>query len=106
MGKYGIRLLPKLAFENTYAIGMLAETAEKYSLDTINDLAEVSDEIAFGAKHGFYTEEESITYTSFINLKYSAIEIRNIEVTTVYTTAIMSRKIRLVILKDDKDFFS
>lgn len=120
MEKHGIKLLDKIGSENTYAIGVLAETAEKYNLKTISDLAEVSEEIVFGAEHDFYTEEGSMKYTPFIdfygmdfadnkpidiNLKYSAIETGNIDATTVYTTDGMNKKIGLVILEDDQKFF-
>lgn len=120
MEKHGIRLLAKIGSENTYAIGLLAETADKYQLETISDLAAVSDEIIFGAEHDFYTEEGSMKYTPFIefyginfkdnkpidiNLKYSAIESGNIDATTVYTTDGMNKKVGLVTLEDDKEFF-
>lgn len=120
MEKHGIRLLDKIGSENTYAIGVLAETAEQYNLETISDLAEISDELVFGAEHDFYTEEGSMKYTPFIefygmdfkdnkpidiNLKYSAIESGNIDATTVYTTDGMNKKVGLVTLADDKKFF-
>ena len=120
MEKHGIRLLDKIGSENTYAIGVSKEIAEKYNLKTISDLTKVSDEITFGAEHDFYTEEGSMKYTPFIdfynmdfkdnkpidiNLKYSAIESGNIDATTVYTTDGMNKKVGLVILEDDKNFF-
>lgn len=120
MDRHRITLLDKIGSENTYAIGVLAETAEKYNLETISDLAEVSNEIVFGAEHDFYTEAGSMKYTPFvefyemdfednrpidINLKYSAIESGNIDATTAYTTDGMNKKVGLVILEDDQDFF-
>lgn len=120
MEKHGIRLLDKIGSENTYAIGVLAETAEEHNLKTISDLAEISEEIVFGAEHDFYTEEGSMKYTPFIefygmdfkdnkpidiNLKYSAIESGNIDATTVYTTDGMNKKVGLVTLEDDQKFF-
>lgn len=120
MERHEIRLLDKFGSENTYGIGVLTETAEKYNLKTISDLAEIADEIVFGAGHDFYTEEGSMKYTPFIefyglnfkdnkpidiNLKYSAIESGNIQATTVYTTDGMNKKINLFILEDDQKFF-
>ena len=120
MEKYGIKLLDKIGSENTYAIGVLEETAEEYDLKTISDLAQVSEQIVFGAEHDFYTEAGSMKYTPFIqfynmdfkdnkpidiNLKYSAIESGNIDATTVYTTDGMNKKVGLAILEDDQNFF-
>ncbi|KNZ41498.1 glycine betaine ABC transporter substrate-binding protein [Acetobacterium bakii] len=116
----GVHLMDKLGSENTYAIGVLPETAEKYNLKTVSDLAAVSDQLIFGAEHGFYTEEGSMKYTPFIEfyglnfkeskpidiaLKYSAIENKNIDVTMVYTTDGLNKKAGLVILEDDRQFF-
>lgn len=116
----GVRLLDKLGSENTYAVGVLPEIAEKYNLKTITDLAAVSDQLIFGAEHGFYTEEGSMKYTPFtqfyglnfkeskpidIALKYSAIENGNIDVTMVYTTDGLNKKAGLVLLEDDRQFF-
>ncbi|MGV8905673.1 MAG: glycine betaine ABC transporter substrate-binding protein [Acetobacterium sp.] len=116
----GVHLLGKLGSENTYAIGVLPATAEKYNLKTISDLAAVSDQLVFGAEHGFYTEEGSMKYTPFtafyglnfkdskpidISLKYAAIENGNIDVTMVYTTDGLNKKVGLKILEDDRQFF-
>lgn len=116
----GVQLMDKIGSENTYAIGVLPETIEKYNLKTISDLAAVADQLTFGAEHDFYTEAGSMKYTPFtefyglnfkenkpidIALKYSAIETGNIDVTIVYTTDGMNKKVGLVILEDDQKFF-
>lgn len=116
----GVHLLDKLGSENTYAVGVLPETAQKYNLKTISDLAAVSDQLVFGAEHGFYTEEGSMKYTPFtqfyglnfkenkpidLALKYAAIENGNIDVTIVYTTDGLNKKVGLVVLEDDRSFF-
>lgn len=116
----GVHMLDKIGSENTYAIGVLPETAQKYNLKTISDLAAVSDQLVFGAEHGFYTEEGSMKYGPFTEfyglnfkenkpldmaLKYSAIESGNIDVTIVYTTDGMNKKTGLVVLDDDRNFF-
>lgn len=120
MEEHGIRLLEPVGSENTYAIGLLEEKIEEYDLETISDLAEVADELVFDAEHDFYTEEGSMKYTPFIkfqdlefkdnkpidiNLKYSAIESGNIDVTPVYTTDGLTKEVGLVTLEDDQDFF-
>lgn len=116
----GIELMDKFGSENTYAIAVLAETAEKYNLKTITDLAAVADQLSFGAEHEFYSDAGSMKYTPFtefyglnfkenkpidLNLKYSAIESGNIDATIVYTTDGMNKKVGLVVLEDDQKFF-
>ena len=116
----GVQLLDKFGSENTYAIGVLPETAEKYNLKTITDLAAASDQLTFGAEHEFYSDAGSMKYTPFtefyglnfkdnkpidLNLKYSAIESGNIDATIVYTTDGMNKKVGVLVLEDDREFF-
>lgn len=116
----GVHMLDKLGSENTYAVGVLPQTAEKYNLKTISDLATVAEQLVFGAEHGFYSEEGSMKYKPFVQfynlnfkenkpldmaLKYSAVESGNIDATIVYTTDGLNKKSGLVILEDDKEFF-
>lgn len=116
----GVQLLDKFGSENTYAIGVLPVTAEKYDLKTLSDLASASDQLVFGAEHEFYADAGSMKYVPFtefygmdfkenkpidLNLKYSAIESGNIDVTIVYTTDGMNKKVGLVVLEDDQGFF-
>src|SRR5690606_16065762 len=41
--RYGVRWLPPLGFENTFAIAVRPETAEQYGLRTLSDLAREDD---------------------------------------------------------------
>jgi osmoprotectant transport system permease protein len=43
--KHGITMFPALGFNNTYALAVRPETAEKYNLRTISDLARVSGQL-------------------------------------------------------------
>jgi len=120
MEEYSVRLLDKLGTNNTYSIGVPQAIADEYDLETISDLAAVSDQLIFGAEHDFFTEEGSAKYNPFVefyglnfkkanqidmSLKYSAIESGSIDVTVVYATDGMNRKYDLKILEDDKAFF-
>lgn len=113
-------LLDKLGFDNTYAIGVPEEIAEKYNLETISDLKEVANELVFGAEHDFFSQEGSMKYYPFTefyglnfkdkvsvdgSLKYSAIMNGNFDVTVVYATDGLNRMAKLKILKDDQKFF-
>jgi len=116
----GVMLLDKLGINNTYAIAVPQDIADEYSLNTISDLAAVADQLVFGAEHDFFTEEGSAKYNPFvefyglefkegkqidINLKYSAVESGNIDVTVVYATDGLNRQAGLKILEDDRQFF-
>jgi len=116
----GVMLLDKLGINNTYAIAVPQDIADEYSLNTISDLAAVADQFVFGAEHDFFTEEGSAKYNPFvefyglefkegkqidINLKYSAVESGNIDVTVVYATDGLNRQAGLKILEDDRQFF-
>lgn len=115
-----VRLLEPLGHENTYAIGVTQELAAQHGLNTISDLAAVAPELIFGAEHEFFSEEGSMKYGPFtefygldfkegkaieLALKYSAVESGNIDVTVVYSTDGMNKKVGLKILEDDRRFF-
>ncbi len=115
-----VHLLDMLGSENTYAIGVTQELAEKYDLNTISDLEPVAKDLVFGAEHEFFSEEGSMKFGPFskfyglkfkeakaidLGLKYSAIESGNIDVTIVYTTDGMNRKVGLKVLEDDRSYF-
>ena len=117
---YGMRQLEKLGFDNTYAIAVPQEIAEQYGLETVSDLVPVAPELVFGAEHEFFTLEGSMKYGPFtefyglsfkewvpvdVSLKYTAIENGNFDVTEVYATDGLNRKVGLKILDDDKSFF-
>lgn len=120
MERYGLRLLDKLGLNNTYAVAVPESVAEQYNLNCVSDLAPVAGELRFGAEHGFFTEEGSMKFGPFsafyglnfkearaidLGLKYSAIGSGAFEVTEVYTTDGMNRKVNLKILEDDRGFF-
>ena len=118
--EYGMRLLEKLGFDNTYAIAVPQAVADQYGLETISDLVPVADQLTFGAEQGFFTLEGSMKYGPFtefyglnfrnpvsvdLGLKYAAVENGSFDVTVVYATDGLNRKAGLKILEDDKSFF-
>lgn len=117
---YDLRLLSKLGFDNTYAVAVPQAIAEKYGLETVSDLIPVAGELVFGAEQGFFTLEGSMKYNPFVEfyglefrdtvpvdqgLKYSAIENGSFDVTVVYATDGLNRKVGLKVLEDDLSFF-
>ncbi len=115
-----VGLIGKIGHNNTYAMAVRREIAEKYNLKTTTDLAKVAPEIVFGAEHGFFSEEGSAKYTPYtefyglnfkeakafdINLKYVSLDNKDIDATIAYTTDGMVKKSDLVILEDDRNYF-
>lgn len=120
MEKDGTRLLAKLGTDNTYAIAVTQEVADKYNLSTVTDLVSVAGELVFGAEHEFFSEEGSMKFNPFskfyglefkeaksvdLGLKYSAVENGMLDVVIVYATDGLNKKAQLVILEDDQGYF-
>lgn len=118
--EYGMRLLEKLGFDNTYAVAVPQAVADRYGLETVSDLIPIADQLTFGAEQGFFTREGNMKYYPFVEfyglefrdkisvdlgLKYTAIESGSFDVTVVYATDGLNRKVGLKILEDDKSFF-
>ena len=118
--KYGLRLLDPLGFDNTYAVAVPQAVADHYGLATISDLAAVAPGLTFGAEQGFFTMEGSMKFTPFtqfyglhfqnivsidLGLKYAAVENGTLDVTVVYATDGLNRKVGLHLLEDDRHFF-
>jgi glycine betaine/choline ABC-type transport system substrate-binding protein len=119
--KDGTRLLEPLGHENTYAIGVTAQLADQHDLNTISDLIDLAPQMNFGAEHEFFSEEGSMKYGPFVAfyglefkdskaielaLKYSAVESGQVDVTIVYSTDGMNKKVGLKVLEDDLNFFA
>ena len=115
-----VLLLDKIGSENTYAIGVTQKLADEYGIDTISDLVAVAPKLVFGAEHEFFSEEGSMKFGPFskfyglkfkdakaidLALKYSAIDSGNIDVTIVYSTDGMNKKVGLKVLEDDLNYF-
>ncbi|HUJ62741.1 MAG TPA: ABC transporter permease/substrate-binding protein [Kofleriaceae bacterium] len=56
--EHGVRALPPLGFENTYAIAVRSDTATRYGLHTLADLARVAHELAIGGDYEFFSRPE------------------------------------------------
>ncbi|MDD3347667.1 glycine betaine ABC transporter substrate-binding protein [Oscillibacter sp.] len=118
--RYGLRMLEKLGFDNTYAIAVPQAVADQYGLETVSDLLPIADQLVFGAEHEFFTQEGSMKFGPFtefyglkfkdevsvdVSLKYAAAEKGSFDVTEVYATDGLNRKANLKVLEDDRNFF-
>src|SRR5699024_10003713 len=113
-----IKWMEIYGFSNTYAMVVTQETADKYDLETVSDLAAVGDEFTLGSTHVF--TERSDGYPGLIEhydfdfkdvkgmdpaLMYQAVEQGDVDVISGFATEGRIAALDLVILEDDKNFF-
>ena len=116
----GLTLLEKFGFQNTYALAVKQEFAQKHNIKTISDLVPFAQYLVFGAEHEFFDLTGTMRFRPFnrrygiewrdgrsleMGLKYAAIDSGNIDVTMVYSTDGLNKKSNLYILEDNLSFF-
>lgn len=116
--EYGLRMLEKLGFDNTYVVALTNSAA--VTGRNVSDLIPVARDLVFGAEHEFFTQEGSMKFGPFtefyglefkdtlsvdVSLKYAAAEKGSFDVTVVYATDGLNRKAGLTALEDDLGFF-
>ena len=107
-----------LGFNNTYAMAVRREDAEKYGLAKASDLAEVAPEWLLGGDENFdirpdaypgWAEHYGIEFKDVLPMQYAimykAIESGEVQVIAAYSTDSRIKKLDLVVLEDDKHFF-
>ena len=115
---YDMTLLDPMAFNNTYAIAVTPEFAEEHGVETISDLAPVTDQVSAGFTLEFndradgYPGIEDMYGFSFDNittmepqLRYTAIESGDVNLIDAYSTDAQLAEYNLVVLEDDQDLF-
>ena len=116
--RYGVRWLPPLGFENTYAIAVRRETARQFSLATLSDLASAAPRLSAGLTADFIERKDGLpglksaygmSFKSVRPLgqavKYQALASGAVDVIDGYSTDGFIAKYDLVVLRDDKRFF-
>jgi osmoprotectant transport system permease protein len=116
--RYGVRWLPPLGFQNTYAIAVRRETARQYGLVTLSDLARVADTLRAGLTPDFIGRPDGlpglegaygIAFRSVRALlpavKYQALAAGEVDVIDGYSTDGFLLRYNLTVLEDDKGFF-
>ena len=117
LGRQGIAMTPPLGFNNTYALAVRADTAERLKLSTISDLVG-HPELRFGVSNEFlnrgdgwpglkasYGLEPTSVQGLDHDLAYRGLDSGALDVTDVYTTDAEIAHYKLVVLKDDKHYF-
>lgn len=116
--RWGVRWLPPLGFQNTYAIAVRRETAERYGLRTLSHLAAVADELVAGFTPDFigradglaglrreYGLEPGAIRSLLQAVKYRALASGDVDVVDGYATDGAIARYDLVVLEDDRGFF-
>jgi osmoprotectant transport system permease protein len=116
--RYGVRWLPPLGFQNTYAIAVRRETARELGLATLSDLGRVGRTLRAGLTPDFIgrpdglpglQREYGLRFRSVRALlpavKYEALASGNVDVIDGYSTDGFIARYDLVVLKDDQNFF-
>ena len=118
LGKAGIGMTEPLGFNNTYALVMVRSRAEKLGLRTITDLKN-HPELKFGLTHEFLDRQDGwrplaqhyqLHPQNVIGidhaLGYAALVKGSIDVKDAYSTDAKISENDLVVLEDDRQFFS
>ena len=116
--RFGVRWLPPLGFENTYAIAVRRETAQRLGLRTLSDLARVAPQLTAGLTPDFIGRADGLpglqrAYGMRFRdvrplaqaLKYRALASGGVDVVDGYSTDGLIDRYNLVVLADDRRFF-
>jgi osmoprotectant transport system permease protein len=115
---YHVRWLPPLGFQNTYAIAVSRQTAAKYRLRTLTDLARESPHLIAGFTADFIGRSDGLVGLTRVYgirprevrplapaVKYQALASGAVDVIDGYSTDGLLAKYDLVTLIDDRHFF-
>jgi osmoprotectant transport system permease protein len=116
--RWGIRWLPPLGFENTYAIAVRPGTADSLGLSTLTDLAREGAALTAGLSPDFIGRTDGLpglraAYGLFPGevralvqaVKYQALAEGAVDVIDGYATDGQIARFGLTVLEDDRDFF-
>lgn len=115
--RYDLRWLEPFGFNNTYALVLREDTAERLGLRRISDLKTLAEPLRFGLTHEFLNREDG--FAGLIaaydldasargmehGLAYEAIAGGDLDVTDAYSTDGKLLRFSLRVLEDDRRFF-
>ena len=118
LSRWDLWWMSPLGFENSYALAVSRELAEKLNLRTISDLTKVSSSLKAGLGYEFVNRADGLpglhqryglTFKDVVTiqqtLKYQATESGEVDVLDVYTTDGRLAVYDFVVLEDDREFF-
>lgn len=114
-----ITMFDPLGLNNTFAVAMKTDLMNELEVETISDLAAVSDQLLFGANHVFYTRVndgyDGLVETYGLNfqdslkmdssLLYEAADAGELDVIIVYATDALLQSYDMTCLIDDQSLF-
>ncbi len=116
--QYGMDWLKPLGFNNTYVLAMKRDVAKKYNINSISDLAKVSNQLTLGSTMEFLNRSDGylgLQKTYGLNfkstkgvdagLRYTALASNETQVADAFSTDGILQKMNLKTLTDDKHFF-
>jgi osmoprotectant transport system permease protein len=116
--RFGVRWLPPLGFQNTYAIAIRRETAERLGLRTLSDLARNGPTLRAGLTPDFIGRDDGLpglgrayglrfreVRALVPAVKYQALAAGQVDVIDGYATDGLIARYDLVVLEDDRAFF-
>jgi osmoprotectant transport system permease protein len=116
--RWGVRWLPPLGFENSYAIAVRPVTAQEFGLATLSDVAAVSNQLVGGFTPDFIGRPDGLpglsdayglafrdTRSLIPAVKYQALDAGSVDIIDGYSTDGMIARYDLVVLEDDRRFF-
>lgn len=117
--KFKLEVMEPLGFENTYAIVIRREDAEKFNIKTLSEAAKYAPQWKAGFGYEFLEREDGYpglakTYGLKLNsapqqmdlgLMYKALGDKKIDIGNSSSTHGMIKTLNLVILEDDKRYF-
>lgn len=116
--QYQITWLKPLGFNNTYAVAIREDFADKNGITKVSQLAPLAKDLVFGAEHEFFDRQDGFDgmveayglrfkgeQKMDIALKYQAIGEGKMDVTDAFATDGQLITYKLKVLEDDKNFF-
>jgi osmoprotectant transport system permease protein len=116
--RYGVRWLPPLGFQNTYAIAIRRATADRYHIRTLTDLAREAPHLIAGFTPDFIGRADGLPGLARVYglhlravhplasaVKYQALAADAVDVVDGYSTDGLLSRYDLVALTDDRHFF-
>lgn len=116
--QFKLKWLKPLGFNNTYAVAVKEDFANKNNINKVSELAPFAPELIFGGEHEFFNRQDG--YEGMIEvyglkfkdvakmqvaLKYQAVGQDKMDVTDAFATDGQLITYKLKILEDDKGFF-
>jgi len=118
--RFGFIVTDSIGFNNTYAIAVKREFAEKNNIKTISDLVKFTPNMVIAVDSDFYNRDGVLSYSSLsktygfkfkkevsmdYSLMYRAIETGDVNAIIAYSTEGKVKSLDLKLLIDDKKVF-